>query len=174
MQHFGNVGHNSACFCWGHEGDKPYWAVRCQSRLIFCESYYLFGLQHDLRISTFRPPWLSLIVEVLATRAKFLEPSNNWTVIDWAFSFLTTNVFDSFHGVMTYFQFVKRKLPNETLCGFQIVYGMKQYTTWQRTNYRDTTNHNRYVPQVETVRSCNMRAKNHHVPKYCETFDSHK
>ena len=48
------------------------------------------------------------------------------------------------------FELMKYKFSNYILfhfhlCGFQITYEVKQCTTYQRTNYHDTTNHSRYL-----------------------------
>ena len=51
-----------------------------------------------LRIHGFRPTWPYLIIEFLATWAKILESSG--IVINCAFIFLSTNVFDCFHNII--------------------------------------------------------------------------
>ena len=85
---------------------------------------WFYGLEHD-----------RLIIEVIAIRAKFLEPSCYWTVINCVFTFRTTNTFGY---VMT--QLVKHKFLNLTtlhiyLYGFQIAHGAKKCTTCQHTHY---------------------------------------
>ena len=65
-----------------------------------------YGLKHSLRIHGFWPTWPCLIVEVLATLAKFLELSGHCTVINCAFTFFT-NVFRYFLGAVRQFQLVK-------------------------------------------------------------------
>ena len=58
--------------------------------------------------SSFRPSSLGNIVEVLATQPKFLQPSGFCTVINYATTFCTTNVFGFFCGVMAHFKLIKR------------------------------------------------------------------
>ena len=53
-----------------------------------------------------------LSVKVLATQAKFLQPSDYCTVINCAFILFTTNVFDYFHGIMAQFEFAKHNFSN--------------------------------------------------------------
>ena len=47
----------------------------------------LYDLEHSLGIYGFRPTWLCLIVELLATAAKFLQPSSYYNGINCAFTF---------------------------------------------------------------------------------------
>ena len=42
--------------------------------------------------SSFRPTWLCLIITILATQPKFLEPCGYCTVINYTFSFHVTNL----------------------------------------------------------------------------------
>ena len=51
------------------------------------------GLKHCLGIHVFRPTWLCLIVEVLATWEKFLKPLSYCTVINCNFTFNQHNFF---------------------------------------------------------------------------------
>ena len=53
----------------------------------------LNGLVHCFTIHGFRPTWPCLIIKVLATRAKLLDPSDYWEEINCTFTFYTTNVF---------------------------------------------------------------------------------
>ena len=71
-----------------------------------------YGLEHSPRIHGFRLTWPWLIVKVLVTQAKFLEPSGYNTVINCAFTFHATNVFGCFHDIMAKFELVKYKFPN--------------------------------------------------------------
>ena len=59
-----------------------------------------YGFKYGLRIHTFRSIWPCLIVKVLVTWVKFLEPSSYWTVINCTFTFQTTNAFICFCSVM--------------------------------------------------------------------------
>ena len=65
---------------------------------------WFYSLEHRLGIHSYRSTWSSLIVEVLATWAKFLKPSGYSTVINCAFAFHTTNVFSCCCSVMTQFE----------------------------------------------------------------------
>ena len=95
----------------------------------------------------FRPTRPCLIVKVLATRAKFLESSGYCTVINYAFTFRTTNIFGSSYGVIAPFKFVEHKffMLHVHLWSFQITHRMKQCLTYQHNNYNDTANHSGYL-----------------------------
>ena len=115
---------SSRCFCQGHEGEEAHWTVRCWCHLILC--YSLYGLEHDLKIHT----WTYLIIEVLVTLVKFLEPSGYCTVNNCLFTFHTINVFGCFHNTMAQFTLIKHKFLSYTwlhvhLCGFQIPHKWK-------------------------------------------------
>ena len=56
-----------------------------------------YGLEPSLRIHCFRSTWHWLIVKVVLTQLKFLEPSGYFTGINCTFIFHTTNVFGCFH-----------------------------------------------------------------------------
>ena len=87
---------SSWCFCQGRKRDQPHWAVRYQPRLIPSERKSL-GLpqfvEHGLRIYNFKSTWPNLVIRLLATFAKFNQPSGHCTVINCALTFLTINVF---------------------------------------------------------------------------------
>ena len=51
--------------------------------------------------------WYSLIVKVVVTCVKFLEPSGYCTVINYAFTFCATNIFGYFHCIMAQFEHIK-------------------------------------------------------------------
>ena len=51
-----------------------------------------YGLEQGLGISICKPTWPCLIIKVLATRAKFLEPSSYCTVINYCITFLMFSV----------------------------------------------------------------------------------
>ena len=104
---------------------KLAWYSQCATSWICLNS-----LDHDLRIHGFRP---CLIIKILATQTKFLEPSDYWTVINCTFPFCSTLVFDCFSSVMARFKIVKHKFLNLTalyvhLCSFQIAHGVMQCT----------------------------------------------
>ena len=63
-----------------------------------------YDLKHVLRIHCFRLTWLCLIVEFLATWAKFLQLSAYCTLVNYALSFHTVDVWAQFI-------FVKHKFP---------------------------------------------------------------
>ena len=67
----------------------------------------LYGLKHCLRFRNFSPISPNRIVEVLASREKFLEASGYRTVINGAFPFHTTNSFGYFRGIMTQIELVR-------------------------------------------------------------------
>ena len=71
------------------------------------------SLEHGLRIHAFRLTWPCQIIEVLATRAEFFQLSGYWSMINFAFTFRTTNDFGVLcDGVMTQFKLVEHKLLN--------------------------------------------------------------
>ena len=131
--------------------------VECQAHRI-C----LNRLKHDLGIY-YRPNWLFLIVKVLATRVKFLKPSNYC-----AFNFHTRNVFGcllSSSNLKSLSSWIR--LWRVHLCSFQIAYRVKQCTTCQSTNHHDTANHSEYLPlRLQLLWSCcKCTAKLHMLPK---------
>ena len=72
-----------------------------------------------------------------------------------------------FPGIMPQFELSKYALH---LCSFQILNGVKQCTTYQRTNYHVTTHHSRYLSQLELLQSRDIRTANLFVTKIL-TFD---
>ena len=58
------------------------------------------AFQFHYRIYGFKSTWPCLIIEVLATRAKFLEPSGLCTMINCTFTFWALNVFGCSHRIM--------------------------------------------------------------------------
>ena len=92
---------------------------------------YLNGFEHGLGIHSFRLTWPGLIIKVLTTRSKFLQPSGYCTVINSSVTFNIINVFVCFWDVITQFAFVKHKFPNYIMLHvylrcFQITHWMKQ------------------------------------------------
>ena len=86
--------------------------VRCWVHLILSKCYLLdllLWLGAWNQILVFRPTWLYLIIEVLATQKKFLETSSYCTVINYTFTFCIGNVFGCFHGVIVLFKLVNHK-----------------------------------------------------------------
>ena len=66
--------------------------------------------QQSFSYYTFRPIWPYLIVEVLATQAKFLQPFDHSAVINSTFAFHITNSW--FRGFIAQFNLVKYYFPN--------------------------------------------------------------
>ena len=118
---------------------------------------YPYGLKHG-----FRPTGTCLIIKILATWEKFIQPSEYWTVINCALTYCITNVFCCLCGVITEFDLVKYKFSNLTtlhidLSSFQIACRVQKCITYQHTNYHNTVNHIGYFPQLElllTLDSC--------------------
>ena len=84
-----------------------------------------YDFEHGLGLHASKSIWSWLIVEVLATQKKFLEPFGYCTVINGIFTFCTTNVFGSFRSVMARFlqptrNFLNRYGPVRT-CKAQIL-----------------------------------------------------
>ena len=117
----------------------------------------LYGLEHGIGIYSFRPPWPCLIVEVLATWAKFLELFGYSTVINCTFIFCTTNVFWLLPWHYGPIWTCKTYIPklDYIACSFvwlsNKTHSEKQCTTYQWTNYHDTTNHDWYLPYLELL-----------------------
>ena len=65
----------SRWFCQGCEGNKPHYTMRCWYSPSVTHQICPNGLEHGLKIHSFKANWPSLIVEVLKTQVKFLEPS---------------------------------------------------------------------------------------------------
>ena len=72
-----------------------------------CDWYGYTTLEHSLWINTFRPIWSCHIIKVLATWAKFLEPSDYNTV------------FCHFRYIKAEFKLVKHKFSNQTTFTFK-------------------------------------------------------
>ena len=77
-------------------------------------------LEQDLGIHISRSTWSCLIIKVLETWGKFLQPSGNSTEINCAFTFCTTNVFSFFYGVMTQF-----KVFHSVNCFSHVIYNLQ-------------------------------------------------
>ena len=106
--------------------------------------FYLYGWQHNLIIYTYKPIWLFLMIKVLATWAKFLQPSGYCTVINLYLHFLCNKCFLVDSMVLC---FISVDLAvsfwimlHIHLCDFQISHGVEQSATCQHTNYHNTTN----------------------------------
>ena len=98
----------SAHFCRSRESEKTYWVVSCRTRLILSKSYSS-DLEHGLGIRGFWPTCPCLIIKILETGTKFLQPFTYSTVINCIFTFRTTNIFGC---VMAAFEHVKYKFLN--------------------------------------------------------------
>ena len=64
---------------------------------------------NGLRLHIFN--WPCWIIKILATRAKFLEPSGYNFLKNYAFTLCTTNVFSWLHNFMAQFELTKHKFP---------------------------------------------------------------
>ena len=124
--------------------------------------------------------FMVLRLDDLVWSSMFWQPEQNFflpSVINYAFSFQTPNIFGCFYDVMTPFEIWKYKFLNETtlhvyLCGLKIIHDVKQWTACQRTSYHDTTNHCWHFSRVELLQSRDIHTANEHVPKCCKNFDS--
>ena len=81
---------SSRCFCRGRESEVPNWTIRCWVCLRFRILLAEFASMVGRSTSDFRPIRPCMIIEVLATGAKFLEPSAYCNVMICAFKFRTT------------------------------------------------------------------------------------
>ena len=85
------------------------------------------------RIQTFSSTCLSLIIKVLATQAKYLEPSGYCTVINCTFTFHAANICGSLRSVMVQFELTKLMFPNQC-CTF-ICASFKSCMEWNTAQY---------------------------------------
>ena len=104
----------------------------------------LSGLEHCLWINGYWPTWTCMIIDILGTRAKFLELSVFCTAINCTFTFRRTIVCDYFHGVMTQFELSIDRLLNLTtlhihLCDFQIRHKVNQRVSAPTNTILSTT-----------------------------------
>ena len=93
----------------------------------------LYGLEHG-----FRPPLTWLIIAYSSTWAvKFLQPSFYCTVINLTFTFRSTNILGYFRGEPSSNSLsIRSRIPQRS----------------NRTNYHNTTKHNRYAPRFKLLR----------------------
>ena len=110
---------------------------------------YINDLEHGFGIHTFGPTLPCLIIKVLATQLKFIEPCSYCS--NCMFTFCTTNVFDCFWGIMAQLKLIKHKFMNYTillfnLCSFQITHRVNQYTIYQQPNSHNITKNSGYLP----------------------------
>ena len=96
-------------------------------------------LEHNQGIHSFRPTWLCLIANVLATQAKFHELSAYCTVIKSMFIFRTTNIFGYFCNIMIQFELVKPKFQN---------WCVGSNHTWNETMYNVSVHQPQWVPFI--------------------------
>ena len=72
----------------------------------------LDDLKHILRIHSLRPTCPCLVVKLLATWVKFVEPSGYCTVINCTLTFHSMKFFGCFHSIMALFELIKHKFLN--------------------------------------------------------------
>ena len=124
-----------------------------------------YDLKRGLRIQIFRSTWLCPIIKAIATQVEFLEPSDYSTVINYTFIIHATNVFSCFCDIVAQFKLIRHKFPSLTtlhihLCSFQITNGVKHCTSYQHTNYHNTTNNSRYLSGLELLQFHHIHASN--------------
>ena len=154
---------SSGCFCLGHEDEELCWIVRCQTQVLLG----VFLLEHSLRIHGFRLTWPCLIIEVLATRAKFLEPSDYCIVIS------------SFWLPLCHYgtaQTRKASVPELDWCPSPVQ--LSNNTCHEKNALLVSTPTTMILLTVGTYHSLNCFSHRHdaksHIPKYCKTFDAPK
>ena len=97
-----------------------------------------YGFEHGLRIYAFRPIWPCLIIEILATWVKFLEPFSYCTIINCTFTYCTADVFGCFCDFMAQFKLVKHiSSPIRLHCTF-ISMAFKSHIEWSNAQYIST------------------------------------
>ena len=139
MGQFGSYG----CFCWGHEGGKAHWTVRCQARLILIRFASM----------AWSPASDPMILDLpdLVCLSRFLQPkqniSNHLVTVLWSTepSSFTTNVFGYFCGIIAQTELIKHTLLTETVVCSSVwlsnhTHRLKQWILCQCTNYQDITN----------------------------------
>ena len=101
LSYFGNVSHNSVTADAFAKFVEKTTTLYCKMPSLPDTLQVLLTWFASLtRIHGFRPTWPCLIIKVLATWVKFLEQSGYCTVINFAFTFHSTNDFSCFYGVM--------------------------------------------------------------------------
>ena len=112
------------------------WYSPCATRWI-----YLYDLKYRLGIHGFRLTWPFLIVELLVTREKCLEPSGYCTVIKCAFTCHKINILFAFTALWP--SLTKQKLSSRIWIRWIFFYATwNSHTEWstvQRVSARSTT-----------------------------------
>ena len=120
------------------------WLTRCQAHLILSPSatqwICLSSLNHDLRIHSFRPSCLGLIIKVFARQAKFLPPSDDCTLNDCAFTFYLS-VFGCIYDIIAEFRLLKHEFHIH-LCIFTCA-AFKSQMEWSNAQCVSTPTTNR-------------------------------
>ena len=104
---------NSICFCWGCEGDEPYWTERCWARLILFKCYLL---NFPLWLEAWGwNPWFSVYLTLLDHQGSC--KSNEifrtiWLLYYAPSPFAQQTFFGCFHRIMAQFELVMHKFPN--------------------------------------------------------------
>ena len=126
--------------CWGCEGDKPHWTVRCQAHLILSKCYspdllrlWRWQTSLDCEMSSspdtlqvlltrfvfmvWRTASESIVLDLpdLAWLSRFLQPQRNFfsyliIVINCNFIFCSTNICDCFGDIIAQFELVKPRI----------------------------------------------------------------
>ena len=118
IKHFGFMMHISSYrnFCQSSEGENQteQWHSRISAYSLNTPlRIHLSGLEYGHGI------WHCLIVEVLANRVKFIQPSGHCTVIHCAHTFLPC-VFRRLHEVIVQFELRKHMFPNHITGHFHL------------------------------------------------------
>ena len=99
LQYFGNVNPNSAAPMVFTEVVK----VTKMLSLPYSHQVLFTGFASKTWSHGFKPTWPFLIVEVFVTRAKFLEPSGYYAMINCTFIFRAAIIFDIFRRIIVKF-----------------------------------------------------------------------
>ena len=115
------------------------------------------SMVHNLRIHCLRLSWPCLIIKVLATQAKFLEPSDYCTVINYAFTFCLINDFGCFSSIMAQFELIRKSCQIRLGCTF-ICVNFKFHSEWSTLD--TTILPSAYFSQLELLQSLDLDATN--------------
>ena len=105
----------------------------------YSPSLLLWLLEYGLKIHSFSPTWTCLMFKLLTIQVKFLF-------------FHTANIYGLFQIHKAYVSELD-SVVFSSVCLSNLIHGVKQYMTYQRIYYHNTTNHSRYLPQLELPQS---------------------
>ena len=136
-------------FCHGHEGDNTLYYKVLSSPDTSRFAFLIWNVGSSLPDFT----WL----------LRFLGPE--WNFLNHLLIVLWLTVPSSFAQQMFLVAF-------RCIMALQLSHHTVKQCKTLCTNYHNTTNLSRYLPQFELLWPCDICAANYHIPKYWKTFDS--